>query len=110
MTHNETILKTDFDMFDWTFNAILSAERFRKIANTLYREMLHNFKNTTMEGLPSLLFISYENLTNPETRIDALESLASFLHINRNVTRERLECAYILSSKVILIYVFNYHF
>lgn len=90
-SHVGLIYRTNFDQTSWRANAASLAHFFAQMWGHHYKDMIRDY------GRHNILFLKYEDLKNPHTRIQELGKLAKFLYIQTST--ERLECAFELATK-----------
>jgi hypothetical protein len=84
-SHVGRIYKEDFDQTSWRLNAASLSH--------YYAQMWFHYNGMIKDyGRHNILFIKYEDLKNPQTRVETLRKLSKFLYIQTTV--ERLECAF----------------
>jgi hypothetical protein len=88
-SHVGNIYRNEFDYTGWRANAA-SLSHFYAQMWTHYTGMIRDY------GRHNILFLKYEDLKNPNTRVEALGKVAKFVHIP--TTTERLNCAFEVQS------------
>ena len=90
--HNKGILKSKFDLIDFTKHVTFNTKVLAETFDTLYVQIMKTFPQLGND----YIIIRYEDLINPITRYDQIRMILSF--IPYSIDEERLDCAFALSD------------